>query len=255
MRELLLSRKTNTRKSCFQLFLVISVLLHFTYDSFADSKDQVEFLKYEVTWNGSKAGHGDVTTKANSGKLNVTAQAVSDGALKALVEIWSRIQATFSAKTLQPETYRFHLRSNLLRSEVVDLNFDHQTSSVKVSKHKGDEVESHSEKVSGLYDPISAVYLLRRQKDLARPLYVDIFDGKDKARLYVSPNGQEQINIKSGSHDAVRLDLRLVKLASDQKEIATGKLWVSNDQRRIPLLLTSSPIVGVIRFELIHAQL
>jgi hypothetical protein len=99
------------------------------------------------------------------------------------------------------------------------------------------------------------VFLLRNQKDLGKPMYVDIFDGKDKARLYVTPSGNEQISIKSGTHQAVRLDLRLVKLTSDQKEIATGKLWVSDDQRRIPLLLTSSPIVGTIRFELVHAQL
>lgn len=240
---------------CIIIFFSFFLILCPASSTSANPTEQTELLKYEVTWNGSRAGHGDVTTKADSRKVNVTAQAVSDGALKTLVEIWSRIQATFSARTLQPETYRFHLKSNLLRSEVVDLNFDHQTNSVQVNKQKGDELESHSEKVTGIYDPISAVFLLRNQKDLGKPMYVDIFDGKDKARLYVNPSGNEQISIKSGTHQAVRLDLRLVKLTSDQKEIATGKLWVSNDQRRIPLLLTSSPIVGTIRFELIHAQL
>ncbi|MGD9817481.1 MAG: DUF3108 domain-containing protein [Desulfomonilaceae bacterium] len=237
------------------LFLILSFLIISAPHASSSSSDQIELLKYEVTWNGSRAGHGDITTKADSNKVSVTAQAVSDGPLKALVEIWSRIQATFSAKTIQPETYRFHLRSNLLRSEVVDLSFDHRTKSVTVNKQKGDEQECHTEKVMGLYDPISAVFLLRKQKDLAKPMFVDIFDGKDKARLYVTPQGQEQISIKSGQHEALRLNLRLVKLTSDQKEIATGKLWISNDSRKIPLLLTSSPIVGTIRFELIHAQL
>ncbi len=255
MRENNPRRMSRLTRILYPLCAIFVITLFQGSASIANPPEQVELLKYEVTWNGSRAGHGDVTTKANSQTVNVTAQAVSDGTLKALVEIWSRIQATFSAKTLQPETYRFHLRSNILRSEVVDLSFDHQTSSVKVNKQKGDEIESHSEKVKGIYDPITAVFLLRNQKDLARPMYVDIFDGKDKARLYVSPNGSEQISIKSGNHEALRLDLRLVKLHADQKEIAKGKLWVSNDQRRIPLLLTSSPILGSIRFELIHAQL
>ncbi len=221
----------------------------------ANTNEQTELLKYEVTWNGSRAGHGDITTKAVSGKVNVTAQAVSDGPLKALVEIWSRIQATFSAKTLLPETYRFHLKSNWLRTEVVDLNFDHQNQTVRINKLKGEETESHSEKVTGIYDPISAVFMLRNQKNFSRPMYVDIFDGKDKARLYVNPVGHEQISIKSGDFNALRLDLRLVKLTGDKKEIATGKLWVTSDERKIPLLLTSSPVVGPIRFELVHAQL
>ncbi len=233
------------------LFLILIVASSAT----AKTGEQTEFLKYEVTWNGSKAGHGDITTTSGSNKVNVTAQAVSDGTLKSLIEIWSRIQATFSAKTLKPETYRFHLKSNWLRTEVVDLNFDHQNQTVKINKVKGDETESHSEKVAGIYDPISAAFLLRNQKNFERPMFVDIFDGKDKARLYVNPVGPERIAIKSGDFDAVRLDLRLVKLTGDKKEIATGKLWVTNDDRRIPLLLTSSPVVGTIRFELVHAQL
>lgn len=237
--------------------LPLQIFLCLVFFSFAtaNTNEQTELLKYEVTWNGSKAGHGDITTKANSGKVSVTAQAVSDGALKSLIEIWSRIQATFSAKTLLPESYRFHLKSNWLRTEVVDLNFDHQSQTVRINKLKGDESESHSEKVTGIYDPITAVFMLRNQKNFSKPMYVDIFDGKDKARLYVNPVGQEQISIKSGDFQALRMDLRLVKLTGDKKEIATGKLWVSSDERKIPLLLTSSPVVGPIRFELVHAQL
>ena len=243
-------------RSIASLFPIHIILVLFFFScATASASEQTELLKYEFTWNGSRAGHGDITTKADSGKLNVTAQAVSDGALKALVEIWSRIQATFSAKTLAPESYRFHLKSNWLRTEVVDLNFDHKNQTVRINKLKGEESESHSEKVVGIYDPISAVFLIRKQKDFSKPMYVDIFDGKDKARLYVNPNGQEQISIKSGAFDAIRLDLRLVKLTGDKKEIGTGKLWVTSDDRKIPLLLTSSPVVGPIRLELVHAQL
>jgi hypothetical protein len=49
--------------------------------------------------------------------------------------------------------------------------------------------------------------------------------------------------------------LRVLTLSGDKKEIATGQLWMSNDQNRIPLLLTSSPVIGNIRFELVQAQL
>ncbi len=219
------------------------------------AKDKTEVLRYEVSWNGNRAGHGDITMKTDSKMMSVTAQAVSDGALKALLEIWSRVQATFSASTFLPESYRFHLKSNLLRSEVVDLSFDQKKQTVHVNKSKAEGVESHSEKSGGLHDPISAVYLLRNQKDLDKPLFVDIYDGKDKARLFVYPEGPETVNVKAGSLSAVRMALRLERLGREPKEIAKGKLWISNDENRIPLLLTSSPIVGTIRFELVHAQM
>lgn len=219
------------------------------------AKDRSEILRYEVTWNGSKAGHGDITMKSEDGKVSVLAQAVSDGAVKTILEIWSQIRATFSTRNFHPESYQFHLKSNLLRSEVVDLSFDHKKQTVLVNKNNGGELESHSEKSSGLRDPVSAVYLLRNQKDFDKPMFVDIYDGKDKARLHVSPEGTEMVRVKAGSQQALRMNLRLERLGREPKEIAKGKLWISNDENRIPLLLTSTPIVGNIRFELVQAQM
>jgi hypothetical protein len=221
----------------------------------AHAYDREEVLRYEVTWNGNKAGHGDVTTRKNSGEVSVVVQAVSDGVLKTILELWSRIQVTFLVQSFRPRTYNYVLKSNLIGTESVDLAFDHKTDLVKVNKQRGSENESHSETVRGAYDPVTAAFLLRSQKDLRKPLFVDIYDGKDRARLFVNCGGNEQVQVKTGVHPAVKLSLRLVKLGGDKQEIATGSLWISDDQKRIPLLLTSSPIVGTIRFELVHAQL
>jgi hypothetical protein len=214
-----------------------------------------EVLRYEVTWNGNQAAHGDITTKTEAGTVSVMAQAVSDGALKRILEIWSRVQATFIASTLQPRHYNFVLKSNLGGVETVDLSFDHDTSLVQVNKRRGDRREAHAEKFAGIYDPITAVYLLRSQSDLTKPLFVDIYDGKDRARLFVNRVGEESVQVKCGSHSAVCLNLRLAKLGGDGKEIATGRLWITNDKNRIPLLLTTNPLVGTVRFELVHMQL
>jgi hypothetical protein len=221
----------------------------------AHAYDREEVLRYEVTWNGSKAGHGDVTTRTNSREVNVVVQAVSDGVLRTVLELWSRIQVTFLVQSFKPRTYNYVLKSNLMGTESVDLVFDHNTNQVKVNKQRGKENESHSETVRGAYDPITAAFLLRSQKDIRKPLFVDIYDGKDRARLYVNCGGSEQIQVKTGLHPAVKLSLRLVKLGGDKQEIAKGNLWISDDQKRVPLLLTSSPIVGTIRFELVQAQL
>jgi Protein of unknown function (DUF3108) len=219
------------------------------------SLERSEVLRYEVTWNGNKAGHGDIATKRDSKQISVTAQAVSDGVLKTLLELWSRVQATFSANTFKPQSYSFQLKSNLGGPELVDLTFDHKTNLVQVNKQKGREKESHSEKFAGHCDPITAAFMLRHQKDLSKPMFVDIYDGKDRSRLFVNPAGLEHVTVKTGSHAAYCLNLRLVKLGGDKKEVGSGKLWISNDQHRIPLLLTSSPILGTIRFELVQAQL
>ncbi len=249
--------KSNTSQPKQETACIVATLIlcAFAFIMPSYAAERAEVLRYEVTWNGNKAGHGDITTKTDTKHVYVTVQAVSDGVLKSLCEIWSRIQATFTADGFKPKSYNFAVKSNLGGSEVVGLVFDHKANMVQVSKHKGKENESHSETVRGAYDPVTAACLLRSQKDLSKPMFVDIYDGKDRSRLYVDPIGTEHIQVKAGTHAAVRLDLKLVRLGNERQEIGTGKLWISNDAKRIPLLLTSSPILGTIRFELVNAQL
>jgi Protein of unknown function (DUF3108) len=214
-----------------------------------------ELLRYEVTWNGNRAGHGDVTTIRDANHIKVVAQAVSDGLLKRIFELWSQVKATFTVASFKPVTYNFHLKTNFGCPRIVVLSFDNKTNLVQVNKLNGNERDCHAEKCSGVCDPITAVYRLRFEKDLTRPEHVDIYDGNDRSRLFVQPIRTGFVNLKSGARPALCLALRLVKLSGDKKEIGTGRLWVSNDRHHIPLLLTSSPIFGQIRFELVQAQL
>jgi len=218
-----------------------------------EAAPQQEILRYEVTWNGGKAGHGDISTTGDGNQVQVVVQAVSDGVLKALVEVWSRIQATHSPKTFKPHQYTFNMRSNRLASELVDLTFDHKKGLVNVDKRKGGERENHSEQTNNAYDPVTAACLLRKQKNFSKPMYVDIYDGKGRSRLFVSQGIDDHVQVKAGGFPAVKLDLRLVKLTGgDKGDVGTACLWVSKDPHRIPLLLTSSHTVGTIRFELIQ---
>ncbi len=218
------------------------------------SEARQEVLRYEVTWNGNQAAHGNIVTTRREGRVNVIVQAVADGALKALLELWSQVQAAFYPKTFKPVWYNFHLKSSLLPTELVDLKFDHRKGLVTVSKQKGGESEQHTEKFESVYDPVTAAFLLRSQEDYSKPMYVDIFDGKDRARLYVTPGGSQNVHVKAGGFNAVRLNLKLVKLSGEREEIGRASLWISDDDSRMPLLLTSSHMVGTVRFELVQVE-
>ncbi len=213
-----------------------------------------EVLRYELTWNGQKAGHGNVAISRNAELVDVVVFAVSDGVVKSIAEIWCQVNSTFAAKTLKPASYRFQLKSNLLASEVVDLSFDQNKGLVAVNKHKRDEHESHVEQIGSAYDPLTAAFLLRSQKDLLKPMYVDIYDGKARARLFVTPGGQEQISVQGGTYPACRLGLRLVRLTGDKGEVGKALLWISDDEHRIPLLLKAPHITGMFRFELVSVE-
>lgn len=213
-----------------------------------------EILRYDVTWNGKKAAHGDVTTTGDTKRAQVVVQAVADGVPKKLLELWSRVQSAFLLKPLTPEKYTFHLKSTLIPNETVDLTFDHKSELVMVRKTKGDETETHHERFDSAYDPVTAACLLRVREDLAKPTTVDIYDGKARARLFVTPLGAEPLTVRGGSFNAVKLGLRLIKLTGDKEEVGTATLWMSETKFRVPLLLTANPIVGTLRFELTQVQ-
>jgi hypothetical protein len=60
--------------------------------------------------------------------------------------------------------------------------------------------------------------------------------------------------VKAGGFNAVRLNLKLVKLSGERQEIGRASLWISDDDSRMPLLLTSSHMVGTVRFELVQVE-
>jgi hypothetical protein len=211
-----------------------------------------EIYFYEVTWNGARAAHGDITTHRKGRIIEVNAVAVTDNPLKRVLDIWSKVQATFHFKTFKPKWYQYRLRSNLLRSEVVDLRFDHRCGEVTVSKYKGDSEEKHKEKIATAYDPVSAAFVLRRRMVAKRPTSINIYDGKDRARLVASPVGVGPLRVKGGTFRSSRWNFRVLKLTGDKREVAKGQLWVSDDTDKIPLLLTSRPVVGKVRFELVR---
>lgn len=240
-------------KTALTALLITTALLFCGIDC-SSAVGRPEILRYEVTWNGNKAAHGDITTTWESDHAKVVVQAVTDGVLKAMVEIWGRAQAGFIVKTFKPLWYKYHMRSNRLPTELIDLSFNHKKKLVTVNKQKGDEIESHKEKFTQIYDPVTATCLLRSQKDFTKPMFVDVYDGKDRARIFVQYVGKGPIAVKGGHFQAVALDLRVVKLSGDKKEVGKGRLWLSDDPYRIPLLLTSSPLVGTVRFELVQVQ-
>ncbi len=234
--------------------LAAAILVSFSPAPAAAGKPD-EILRYEVTWNGKKAAHGDISTTDGDRSVKVVVQAVSDGVLRAIIEMWGRVSARFASKTFKPIRYTYRLKSNRLPNEVVDLNFDHKTGLVKVQKFKGDERESHSEKFEAAYDPVTAACLLRSQRDYSKPGYVDIYDGKGRSRLFVSAGTVEPIHVKGASGPAVKLRLKLLKLTGgDKGDTASATVWISNDRYHVPLLLTASHLVGTVRFELVKVQ-
>ena len=110
---------------------------------------------------------------------------------------------------------------------------------------------------SGTFDPLSGFYFTRFQDlqpgmEITRP----ITDGKRKILGRVRVLGREQVTVRSGTYDTYLLEpeLRHIRGVFEKSPNARMLLWVTADERRLPVKLKSKVIVGSFVAELVKIE-
>lgn len=109
----------------------------------------------------------------------------------------------------------------------------------------------------GTFDPLSAFYFVRTLS-LAPDMVVErpVTDGKKNVIGQVTVATRETITVKGKRYDTYRLspDLRDVGGVFEKTEDAEMDVWVTADERHIPVRIQSSVVVGDFIAELISAE-
>ena len=67
--------------------------------------------------------------------------------------------------------------------------------------------------------------------------------------IKVQPEGKEKVTTRAGSYEAIRIGTSMVKGRENDK-LYNLKIFVTNDARRVPVLITAEPSWGSVRVEL-----
>ena len=106
----------------------------------------------------------------------------------------------------------------------------------------------------GLYDPISAFYVLRSHELTAgASQQVNVFTGKDRYQIIAHVVRKENIVLEEREHPTLRLHLEGFRADdSNRKNVFPEQttLWVSPDALHVPLRLESLLPLGVFVMEL-----
>ena len=135
----------------------------------------------------------------------------------------------------------------------IEVTFDREAGTAQYSNFgkKEDPIEI----VPGTFDPLSVFYAFR-----AMP-----FGDNNKVEIYVTDGkelqlgegrlrGRETIQVPAGRFETrmVEPDMRDVGGVFEESDDATLRIWVSDDERRIPVRLSSKVVVGSFHAELIE---
>jgi hypothetical protein len=208
-----------------------------------------EKLTYTISWsNIVQAGTAVMEVNeepASDGKTvyRFTSTAHSSGIVHKFYKVADRIDSVVDRETLS--TLTFHLDQNHgTRKKKRDMTFNQKERTVTV---RSEVKEATSPVPAGTKDALSALYYLRTVKDLAdgKTITFDVHDDDKTWKVDVQVLGREKISTSLGETDTIKLRTypKYDGVFQNKGEIY---FWLTDDARRIPVLMKSVISIGSI---------
>jgi hypothetical protein len=216
---------------------------------------------YRASWNGMisvATAEVHTTSAVVDGRkvFQVRINARTSSTMDLFWKMRDTISSTFDAKALAPTQFSFNQREN---SRVIDTEarFDHGAKRWSVNRQqvgkraKVYEFESHN-----TLDPITAVYLARSTDfKVGDKLYFKVFGGRYQYLLELFVEKKEPVALRSGKNvEAYRIIPRVQNITKNgyAERFNEATIWISADQRRVPIKLSSKIVFGSVHLELVE---
>ena len=216
---------------------------------------------YRATWNGMfsvASAEIQTTPKLVDGKkvIQVRVDAKTSGALDLIWKMRDTISSTFDAVALTPAHFVFSQREN---AKVIDTDakFDQRTKRWAVNRQQvGKLTKNYQFESNNTLDPITAVYLARSTEyKVGDKLYFKVFGGRYQYLLELHVEKKEPVELESGKTvEAYRIVPRIQNITKRgyAGRVNEAIIWISADERRVPIKMSSKVIFGSIHLELVE---
>lgn len=220
--------------------------------------DSGEKALYRASWNGIPVAMAEIQTSPVwiEGKkfYQVQVEAKTSKVLDLIWKMRDTISSTFEAKTLAPSRFIFNQRENRKITDT-QANFDRTMKKWIVHRKRGSKVRNHEFHSPNLLDPITAFYLARSLDfKVGDRLHFHVFGGKSRYLLELDVAAREPIKLDSGVYDAFKIVPQVTNISKSgyAGRMREAAVWISADQNRTPLVLTSKVFIGSVYIEKIE---
>lgn len=204
-----------------------------------------EQLIYAVSWNNLKAAKVTMTAEAVEKLRKVEVRVETVGVARELFRVADRFTAYINDALLPVRAERDIQEGP--KKEAGEAVYDHEKRQVVVAEEKFSILP-------GTHDIASVFWALRSLDLKAGSARIEGFNTVEKRPFatVVTLGKHEEIKTSRGVSKAIEL---IVKLQESSKTPPTDKyairMWLTDDERRLPLLITAKPPFGVVRMELL----
>ena len=221
-----------------------------------------EKASYRASWNGVSVASAEIETTPvtfegrNSYRVRIDAKTS-----KGLDLIWKMrdtITSVFDAKSLAPSRFVFSQREN---SRMIDTEakFNQKEKKWVVNRwQEGRKPRVYDFDSNNTLDPITAVYLARSiDFNVGEKLFFNVFGGRNQYLLEFNVEKKEPVELESGVViQAFKLVPKLTNLTKKgyAGRVKEAAIWVSADERRLPVKFWSRIFAGNVYMELVQDQ-
>jgi hypothetical protein len=213
---------------------------------------------YRFGWSGLTAATGEVHfTKSSEGRFQLEGTGRTIGFVRALWKLDVNYHALADAQTLRPvETQQ----TESYRSKKITTHLAFTNNGVTRARTESEGVSGGTKNrgfsFPNLFDLHSAMLYLRSQPLRDRSVYrVVVYPATSAYLATVTVVGREKISVRSGTYNAIKIDLQLNRLGKKldllpHRKFRRATIWVSDDSDRILLRIEAQVFVGTVFAEL-----
>jgi hypothetical protein len=239
-----------------KIFLIF-LLSTFSFYSKAYPFNIPESLVYDLTWTGIKAGEAYLEVKDNGSYIQFISRAYSAKWVSLFYHVEDIVVSTLKKEKYggffaTPINYRLKIKEGKHRRDK-ELIFDHASSKVTYINHLSDEKKDYNISYP-VFDALSCFFYVRTLPlEVGKSVFINLFDSKKYYSVEIQVIRKENIKTSLGNYDSI-----LIKPIMRSEGIFSRKgdiyIWLSDDERRIPLMLQSKVAVGSIKATLVSIQ-
>lgn len=212
-----------------------------------------EYFQFSIDWNGLNGGSSlmqvqNIQTVDGRRCYRVVTKAESNSFVSRFYKVRDRAESSVDAESLFSRRFVKRLREGGYKKDI-DVRFDHETGKARYSNGKEYDV------AAGIHDVLSAFYYVRT-KPLpdGATLIVPTHDNEKSYEMEVQVLRREKAEVPAGKFSCVVVEPKL-KSEGIFKSKGSILVWLTDDDRRIPVMVKSKVPVGSISVRLTDYRL
>lgn len=227
---------------------------NFAFLPFLEAFQLPEILNYDLTWTGIKAGEASLEIRDSGEEVKILSTARSAKWVSVFYTVNDVVESRLAKNRKpgligQPLNYRLNIREGRHRKNK-EVIFD-ETNLKAIYIDYLDKERKEFDLPFPIFDPISSFYQLRTMNlEVGKSVYVTVFDSKKVWNVEVQVLRKERVEVPAGEFNTI-----VVKPLMKSEGIFSRKgeiyIWLTDDEKRIPVMLKTKVKIGSVNATLV----